>query len=199
MMDLQKLFDEGFEAVKSFVDRSFEAYDSRIDALEKRIDALAEKPEPVGVKSVLIDRKNHLIVTLSNGETKDLGVVVGKDGIDGEPGVDGLGFDDLAFEYDGEKTAVLKFTRGELVKEHTLHMPIVIDRGVFSEGKEYAPGDGVTWAGSFWIAQEKTNAKPDSRSSWRLAVKKGRDGKDGVVKSERSREPIRVTIPQGSE
>ncbi len=198
-MDLQKLFDEGFEAVKAFVDRSFEAYDNRLEAMEKRLADLSAKPEPVSVKSALIDRENHLILTLSNGETKDLGLVVGKDGEDGEPGLDGLGFDDLAFEYDGEKSVSFKFTRGDQVKEFPLTMPIVIDRGVFVQGKEYEPGDGVTWAGSFWIAQQKTTDKPDDKTSWRLAVKKGRDGRDGVMKEAPVKGPIRVTIPQGGE
>jgi hypothetical protein len=55
----------------------------------------------------------------------------------------------------------------------------VIDRGVFKDGTEYDKGDGVTWGGSFWIAQRDTQSKPDAgNGDWRLAVKKGRDGKD---------------------
>src|SRR5690606_30796153 len=133
-------------AVKSYVDRSFETYDGRIDALEKRVAELLDRPEPISVKSALIDRENKLVLTFSNGETKELGNVVGDDG---KPGADGLGFDDLSVEYDGEKTVTLKFVRGEQSKEFPLVLPVVIDRGVFSEGKTYGPGDGVTWAGSF--------------------------------------------------
>ncbi len=99
-MDLQKIFDEGFEAVKAYVDRSFETYDGRIEALEKRVAELLDRPEPISVKSALIDRENKLVLTFSNGETKELGNVVGDDG---KPGADGLGFDDLSVEYDGEK------------------------------------------------------------------------------------------------
>lgn len=195
-MDLQKLFDEGFEAVKSYVDRSFESYDGRIDALEKRVAELLDRPEPISVKSALIDRDNKLVLTFSNGETKELGNVVGDDG---KPGADGLGFDDLSVEYDGEKTVTLKFVRGEQSKEFPLVLPVVIDRGVFSEGKTYEPGDGVTWAGSFWIAQESTTEKPDSAKGWRLAVKKGRDGKDGKIAPASPNQPIRVTIPKDGE
>lgn len=36
-MDLQKAFDEGFDALKGYVDRSFEQFAKQIDALEKRI------------------------------------------------------------------------------------------------------------------------------------------------------------------
>ncbi len=195
-MDLQKLFDEGFEAVKSYVDRSFETYDGRIEALEKRVAELLDRPEPISVKSALIDRENKLVLTFSNGETKELGNVVGDDG---KPGADGLGFDDLSVEYDGEKTVTLKFVRGEQSKEFPLVLPVVIDRGVFSEGKTYEPGDGVTWGGSFWIAQETTAEKPDSTKGWRLAVKKGRDGKDGKIEPAAKSGPIRVTIPKGGE
>lgn len=99
----------------------------------------------------------------------------GKDGIDGK---DGLGFDDLSVDYDGERKLVVRFTQGEQVKEFPAYLPIVIDRGVFRESDVYERGDGVTWAGSFWIAQETTREKPAEGKGWRLAVKRGRDGKD---------------------
>jgi collagen type III alpha len=55
----------------------------------------------------------------------------------------------------------------------------VIDRGVYKAGETYEPGDAVTWGGSLWIAQKQTDAKPDTpESGFRLAVKRGRDGKD---------------------
>jgi hypothetical protein len=59
----------------------------------------------------------------------------------------------------------------------------VIDRGVWREG-QYKAGDAVTWAGSLWIAQKDTDAKPDSGDGWRLSVKRGRDGK--------AAEPVKV-------
>lgn len=104
----------------------------------------------------------------------------GRDGVDGKDGRDGVGFDDLAVEFDGEKTVTFKLERGEVSKEFSLVLPVVVDRGIFSEGKAYTAGDAVTWGGSFWVAQKDTSAKPDTPDSgWRLAVKKGRDGKDG--------------------
>lgn len=102
-----------------------------------------------------------------------------KDGKDGKDGIDGVGFDDLQVEYDGERGVTLKFVRGEVTKEALITIPVVLDRGIFKEGQSYETGDGVTWGGSFWIAQSKTAAKPDSGEGWRLAVKRGRDGKDG--------------------
>jgi hypothetical protein len=99
----------------------------------------------------------------------------------GPRGPDGLGFDDLQVVHDGERKITLRFVRGDNVKEFSFDFPIVIDRGVWKE-QSYAKGDGVTWGGQFYIAQRNTEAteKPlDGSSSWRLSIKKGRDGRDG--------------------
>jgi collagen type III alpha len=80
---------------------------------------------------------------------------------------------------DGGRTLVLSFQRGETAVRRELVTDIVLDRGVWREG-QFKKGDGVTWAGSFFIAQRDTDAKPEGpESGWRLAVKRGRDGKDG--------------------
>ncbi|MDX0572168.1 hypothetical protein GOD68_18230 [Sinorhizobium medicae] len=173
--------------------------EKRVSELPQAKDGIDGQPgkDGVGMASAMIDRDGNLVITTTVGETKNLGPVVGRDGIDakGKDGEDGLGFDDLDCLYDGEKTVTLKFTKGERVKEFSFAMPVVIDRGVYREGKGYKAGDGVTWGGSFWIAQKDTDAKPDAGDEWRLAVKRGRDGKDGVVKAEKVKEPIRVGVP----
>ena len=108
--------------------------------------------------------------------------VDGRDGVDGtngRDGVDGLGFDDLTVEHDGERTVTLKFQRGDIVKSFPITLPLVLDRGVYGE-KTYTQGDGVTFGGSYWIAQKDApEGKPGLSADWRLAVKKGRDGKAG--------------------
>jgi integrin beta 3 len=142
----------------------------------------------VGLAGALIGRDGNLVVTLTDGTTRDLGPVVGKDGVQGAPGrdgkdgrdgADGFGFDDLEVVHDGARGFTFRFAKGERVKEFGFKLPVVLDCGVFREGQTYGAGDGVTWAGSFWIAQEDTSEKPDSGKGWRLAVKRGRDGKDG--------------------
>lgn len=105
----------------------------------------------------------------------------GKDGIHGKDGADGVGFDDLDAEYDEFGRMSLKFVRGDVVKR--FRVPGQVDRGIFKDGESYEQGDGVTWGGSFWIAQRSTTAKPgDGRTEltgWRMAVKRGVDGKQG--------------------
>jgi integrin beta 3 len=103
-----------------------------------------------------------------------------KDGAPGPPGRDGT-LEEVTAEHDGERTVTLVRKDGSRLV--TITLPIPIDRGVWKPGTWYGKGDGVTWGGSFWIAQEATNAKPgesgaDSRA-WRLAVKRGTDGKAG--------------------
>lgn len=105
----------------------------------------------------------------------------GKDGaagLNGKNGLDGLGFDDLSVTHDGERGFVVRFVRGDQVKEFPFTIPVVLDRGVWKEG-EFKKGDGVTWGGSFFIAQCDTKAKPETSADWRLSIKRGRDGKDG--------------------
>lgn len=99
-----------------------------------------------------------------------------KDGMDGK---DGFSLDDLQIESRDERTLVLRFVRGELVREHVVGLHHPLDRGVFREGADYLKGDGVTFGGSFWLAQKDApEGKPGTSPDWRLAVKKGRDGRD---------------------
>lgn len=102
----------------------------------------------------------------------------GRDGINGKDGTDGLGFDDMRMEYDGERAFTLIFERGDQRKEFSFTLPVVIERGVYKAGHEYDRGDGVTADGSYWIAQtDKPSGRPGQSPDWRLAVKRGRDGK----------------------
>lgn len=101
-----------------------------------------------------------------------------KDGQDGKDGLDAIGFDDLTVEHDGARGFTLKFVSGERVKEFAFSVPVVIDAGYYREGDAYEKGDGVTFGGSYWIAQSPTRTKPEvGNADWRLAVKKGRDAK----------------------
>ncbi|MBZ9759489.1 hypothetical protein LB553_01130 [Mesorhizobium sp. CA8] len=130
----------------------------------------------------LRDANGHLIVTMSNGKTRDLGEVNGKDGAPGAPGkdgIDGVGFADMDM-VETDEGVFLRFTRGDVVKDWRLPVPRYC--GIYSAGKSYYVGDSVTWGGSLWIAQEPTTDKPDSGKGWKLAVKRGADGKTPALK-----------------
>jgi hypothetical protein len=142
--------------------------------------------------SFLRDANGHLVATMSDGTTKDLGLVDGKDGAAGlngkdgsagRDGLDGFGFDDLTVEYDGERGFAFKFIKGERTKEFRFSIPVVLDKGVYKDDTAYEIGDAVTYGGAYWICQDNVKAAPGlPDSGWRLAVKRGRDGKDGIVR-----------------
>jgi hypothetical protein len=182
-------------------------------------EAVKAIPVPVNGKDgadvvdAIIGKDDHLHLTLSNGKVKDVGRVVGWDGVDCDfervdkriaddikalfdaapKPRDGFGFDDLSVEHDGERTITIVFQRGGERKEFPVVMPVVLDRGVFVEGKTYDRGDSVTWAGSTWIAQkDKVTSKPETSNDWRLAVKRGSKGKDGVMTLPRENKPVEL-------
>lgn len=72
---------------------------------------------------------------------------------------------------DGGRTLRLAF--GEVV--HEIKTAVILDAGIWQEGSRYSRGDGVTFGGSFFIAQTDTAAKPGGSEDWRLAVRRGRD------------------------
>jgi hypothetical protein len=99
---------------------------------------------------------------------------------------------DLAQSEDG-RTITLAFRRGSEVREKSFHLATLADRGVFRPDAVYAKGDGVTFGGSFWIAQQEAPGRPEDGSGWRLAVKRGRDGKDAASEAApAARAPVRI-------
>src|SRR5574343_1830102 len=126
----------------------------------------------------------------------------GLDGKDGRDGVDGLSFEDLTREQIDHRTFVLRAVRGDQTKDvGRFVMPSLIYRGVYEAGKSYQAGDATSWAGSWWIAEKDTTAKPgdanEASRAWRLAVKKGADGKPGPQGPEGPRGPKGDSGPQG--
>lgn len=105
----------------------------------------------------------------------------GADGLDGKDGADGLGFEDMDAEYDEYGRMYHVYRRGDQVKR--FRVPGFVDRGVYKAGDVYEKGDGASWGGEFWIAQETTKAKPGTETgdkrTWRLAVRRGSEGKQG--------------------
>lgn len=101
-----------------------------------------------------------------------------KDGKDGKDGADGIGWDDMTVEHDGKRTVTLKWVKGETETSADIIFPVPLDAGFYKEGMPVQQGDGVTFGGSYWIAQKDTTTKPEiGNPDWRLAVKKGRDAR----------------------
>ena len=162
----------------------------------------ADGADGVGVAGAMIDRDGELIVTNTLGQPFKLGRVVGKDAdpvdenaivsmvskaVEALPkpvdGLDGVGFENMDVLFDEEtKELVISGEVADTAKQWKLFLPVLVDRGVYSEKHgRYLKGDGVTFSGSFWIAQKETDSRPgEGNTDWRLSVKKGRDAKDIV-------------------
>jgi len=161
--------------------------DVDMDAVERMVTkAVAAIPKPkdgepgkdgVSLAGALLDNKGQLVLTLSNGDVRELGVVVGKDG---EPGERGFGLDDFDVRAsDDLRKFELCFTRGDTTEIYPIGVPAVIYRGVWREG-EFTRGDAVTFGGSAWHCNKDTTAKPGEGDDWTLMVKRGSPGKDGL-------------------
>ena len=90
----------------------------------------ADGKDGVGISGAAIESNNHLVLTLSNGDTIDVGVVVGadgkngvagedgQDGVDGEDGKDGVGIKNVTVSEEGILTVTLDndtiFTLGNI-------------------------------------------------------------------------------------
>ena len=91
------------------------------------------------------------------------------------------GISGINIKQDEERIFTISLEKASgLVEEKAFSIPVTIYRDVFKAGKEYEPGDTVTWAGSLWHCNETTTDKPGEPGTkgWTLAVKKGRDLRD---------------------
>lgn len=81
---------------------------------------------------------------------------------------------------DDDRTVTVKMQAGETELEKSIKLATVLDRGQFKPDGKYEKGDGVSHGSCFWIAQKDSpeGVPGMGKSDWRLAVKKGRDGKD---------------------
>lgn len=142
------------------------------ERVKAAVEALPPPKDGIGLADILKDQDGCAVFVMSDGRTKNLGPIDGKDGktftlddFDIVP----LG-DDRSFKF--------CFTNGEVMHSFEMSFPVMIFRGVYVEGREYARGDTVSWAGSTWHCDlDGTKNKP-GEGNWTLSNKKGRDGKD---------------------
>jgi hypothetical protein len=144
------------------------------------LPAAKDGKDAAGIVEALKD-SGELVLTLQDGRLIRTGIRDGKKGKDGR---DGFGFEEMdACVLDDDRTIEFSFRRGDDEKAFTFKWPTMIYRGVWVEGTTYQPGDVVTWGGSAHVAEIETSAKPETKDcGWRLAVKRGRDGKCGEVR-----------------
>lgn len=136
----------------------------------------------IGLAGALIDRDGNLIVTMTNGEAKSLGPVVGRDG------KDGIGITELVRSYDPKAHEIV-----EKWADKEIRYPAggIYHGGYWREGTKAAAGQTWNHAGNCWIAKIDTKAKPSRESDdWEIFASKGRDGLD--YKHAPPREPVKL-------
>lgn len=119
--------------------------------VQKAVSALPSPKDGVGVAGAILDRGGALILTLTDGSTRDLGTVVGEEGQPGAPGAPasdetiaeavaaylvanppapgergerGFSLDDFDTELSADGLSLLlKFARGDTVETHEIPLP----------------------------------------------------------------------------
>ena len=94
------------------------------------------------------------------------------------------GIQDIELSMDDRLLTVKILSSDDTERLLEKYVPMVIDRGPYKSAKDYKPGDCVSYGGSMWICQEDNVKNAPGNPGWRLAVKKGRDGKAAPVKIE---------------
>ena len=155
----------------------------------------ADGKDGIGLAGTLIDKSGALVVTLSDGTVRELGPVVGKDGekgadgLQGVPGANGLHGKDGTLEniypvLEG-RTLIFKYHETDTpVFGWSMKLPMLLDQGVYSSEKAYETGDVTSYGGSAWICKQSCQGQQPGTDAgadfWRLAVKRGNDGKPGT-------------------
>jgi hypothetical protein len=142
----------------------------------KAVAALPAPKDGVGLAGAMIDRDGALQITMTNGEVKSLGKVVGEDG------KNGLSLDAFEMEYLPESHEIqVKATAAGRAKELRYPAGGIRPAGYWREGTKAQPNEAWVHDGSLWIAKTATASKPESRSEdWIIAARKGRDGETTI-------------------
>jgi hypothetical protein len=206
-MDVQEVLDHGFEAVKSYIDAEL--------AILKSQPPLPGPPGPPGVPGDKGEAGRDATEPGPPGEPGKPGDKgdrgdMGEPGEKGDTGRDGRDAADLPLlkSYAADLVAVgleavframtitspdsgrtLVIAVGEKAWEIKTAIPMYA--GVWTE-RSYGAGDFVTHGGSLFHADIDTSEKPGNTSgAWRLAVKRGNDGRDWRADEKRQAEPVR--------
>lgn len=163
--------------------------------VEKAVSAIPKPADGVGLAGAMIDRDDCLLVTLTNGEVKNLGCVVGKDG------VDGLSLEALDLEYlpDTHEISIKASCAGK-AKELRYPAGGIRPGDYWRDGTKAKAGEAWTLDGQMYVAKRDTASRPgyENRDDWVLFVRKGRDGETVVKRVKDGPEPpIKLSKPEG--
>lgn len=161
------------------------------EAVKAAVAALPDPAAPLGLASAMIDREGNLHVTFSNGESKNLGRVVGKDGDDGS---DGLSLESFDLEYLPESHEVeIKAKAGDRTKSIRYYAGGIRAAGYWRDGKSVKAGEAWSYGGNTWIAiKDGTTETPQAGAKdWYLAARRGKDS-ETVVRHIKPDQPIKL-------
>lgn len=139
-------------------------------------------PEGLGLKDLFRAEGGRLMAVLSNGETRDLGEFVGKDGAPGKDGKDGISFEAVEFGYDAEMHEIeCRWLDHGARKSMRYPAGGIRQRGYWKQGVEAKAGDTYTHNGNAWVAMRDTKSEPaiHREDDWTILARKGRDGERG--------------------
>lgn len=92
----------------------------------------------------------------------------------------GIHYETDVLSDDGRTRTRKTFYSDDTSAEFVSHSPAMLYREVFRDGTDYTRGDCVTYDGSVWICVvDVAKAKPGTTPDWKLAVRRGGEGKPG--------------------
>lgn len=141
--------------------------------IEKAVKQIPVPKDGIGMAGAMIDRDGSLIITMSNGEAKNLGPVVGKDGLS-------LESFEMAYDADAHEVVLKAVSVG---KSQEIRYPAggIHGKGYWRAGNRAKSGEAWTHDGSLWVAKKDTSETPSTKSGdWVLAARRGRDGESVV-------------------
>lgn len=156
----------------------------------------ADGKDGLGLAGAMIDRDGNLQITMTNGEVKNLGLVVGKDGSNGTDGKDGLSLDSFDMEYLAESHEIsIKAVCQGRMKEIRYSAGGIRPAGYWREGTKAKAGEAWVHDGSLWVAMKDCASKPATNDDgWIIAARKGRDGERGASGKPVDTSPIKLGV-----
>lgn len=216
-MDFEKIADNIYKSVEAKIASATAPLHDRIKELEARqaIPGPEGKPgqdgkdgapgkdgesikggDGLGLAGAMIDREGSLLITMTNGEVKNLGPVVGKDGAHGKDGADGLSFESFDMEYlpESHEVCVKASVQGR-VKEIRYSAGGIRPAGYWRDGTKAKTGEAWVHDGSLWIAVKDCQSKPATNDEgWIIAARRGRDGERGRDAKPVDNAPIKLGV-----